>query len=149
MGVGVVQTVLTEYGPDLSRFPTEKEFISHLTLAPKRPTSGGKPLKKKTRGSASSRVATAMRGAALTLRHSKTALGAYFRHTANRLGADVAAFATARKLAQWIYRLLRYGQPYVDEGAQAYEARYQTARINRLRSTAQQLGYTIVPAVSE
>ena len=90
-----------------------------------------------------------MRGAALTLRHSKTALGGYFRHTANRLGADVAAFATARKLAQWIYRLLRYGQPYVDEGAQAYEARYQTARINRLRSTAQQLGYTIVPAVSE
>src|SRR5262249_22641649 len=27
--------------PDLSRFPTEKQFVSHLTLAPHVPTSGG------------------------------------------------------------------------------------------------------------
>jgi hypothetical protein len=32
----------------------------------------------------------------------------------------VAVFATARKLATLIYRLLRGGQPYVDEGVEAY-----------------------------
>jgi transposase len=144
VGVGIVQLVLTEYGPDLSRFPTEKTFVSHVTLAPKQPVSGGKPLKKKKRGSASSRVSAALRSAALSLRHSQTALGAYFRHTANRLGADVAAFATARKLAIWIYRLLRWGHSYVDEGAAAYEKRYQAARINRLRTNAAQLGYKLV-----
>lgn len=149
VGVGVVQLVLSEYGPDLSRFPTEKHFISHVTLAPKQSVSGGKPLKKKKRGSASSRVSAALRSAALALRHSHTAVGAYFRHTANRLGADVAAFATARKLATWIYRSLRWGQAYLDEGVEAYEQRYQAARLNRLRTTAAQLGYSLVEAVSE
>ncbi len=144
VGVGVVQVVLTEYGPDLSCFPTEKHFVSHVTLAPKKAVSGGKPLKKKKRGSASSRVSAVLRSAALSLRHSQTALGAYFRHTAQRLGADVAAFATARKLATLIYRLLRWGKAYVDEGAAAYEKRYQTARINRLHSTAAGLGYQLV-----
>src|SRR5229473_5301082 len=132
VGVGVVEIVLTEYGSDLSCFPTEKQFVSHMTLAPKKPVSGGKPLKKKKRGSASSRVASALRSAALSLRHSQTALGAYFRHIQHRLGADVAAFATARKVATLIYRLLRWGHAYVDEGAEAYEQRYQAARINRL-----------------
>lgn len=145
VGVGVVEVVLSEYGSDLSRFPTEKHFVSHATLAPNKPVSGGKPQKKKKRGSASSRLSAALRSAALTLRHSRTALGAYFRHTALRLGADVAAFATARKLATLIYRLLRWGHEYVDEGAEAYERRYQASRLNRLAATAANLGYQIVP----
>jgi hypothetical protein len=33
----------------------------------------------------------------------------------------VAVFATARKWATLIYRLLRWGQQYVDEGAEAFE----------------------------
>jgi len=40
IGVETAQLVISEYGPDLSRFPTEKEFIFHLTLAPHRPTAG-------------------------------------------------------------------------------------------------------------
>jgi hypothetical protein len=56
----------------------------------------------------------------------------------------VAAFATARKLATWIYRLLRWGQPYVDEGAEAYEMRYNANRLHRLRTNAAQLGYELV-----
>jgi transposase len=149
VGVGVVEVVLSEYGSDLSRFPSEKHFASHATLAPKKPVSGGKLLKKKRRGSASCRLAAALRSAALTLRHSQTALGAYFRHMALRLGADVAAFATARKLATLIYRLLRWGHKYVDEGAEAYERRYQVARLNRLAATAANLGYQIVPTPAQ
>ena len=45
IGVETVEVVLSEYGPDLSRFPTEKQFVSHATLAPRVPKSGGKPLK--------------------------------------------------------------------------------------------------------
>ena len=47
IGVETVQVVISEYGPDLSCFPTEKHFVSHITLAPRTPKSGGKPLKKK------------------------------------------------------------------------------------------------------
>jgi hypothetical protein len=56
-------------------------------------------VKKKKRPSASSRVAAALRMAALSLRHSETASGAYDRAIARRIGGDVAVFATARKLA--------------------------------------------------
>ena len=75
IGVETLEVVLSEYGSDLSRFPTEKQFVAHVTLAPHVPKTGGKPLKKKKRNSASTRVAAALRMAALSLRHSKTALG--------------------------------------------------------------------------
>jgi transposase len=149
IGVDTVQAVLSEYGPDLSRFPTEKQFVEHVTLAPHRPTSGGKPVKKKKRGSASTRVAGALRMAALSLRHSQTALGAYYRQIARRTGADVAVFASARKLATPIYRLLRWGQPYVDEGAAAYEKRYQEARLRSLTAAARSLGFQLTPNASD
>jgi transposase len=145
IGVETVQVVLSEYGPDLSRFPTEKQFVSHVTLAPHRPTSGGKPLKKKKRKSASTRVAAALRMAALSLRNSQTAMGAYYRHISRRIAGDVAVFATARKLATLIYRLLRWGKPYVDEGAEAYEKRYQENRIKGLVARAKELGYQLTP----
>ena len=47
IGVETIQIVLSEYGPDLSCFPTEKQFVSHATLAPHQPKSGGKLLKKR------------------------------------------------------------------------------------------------------
>ena len=145
IGVETVQVVLSEYGPDLSRFPSEKQFVKHVTLAPHKPTSAGKPVKKKKRNSASTRVGAALRMAATSLRHSQTALGAYYRQIARRIGADVAVFATARKLATLIYRLLRWGQPYVDEGAEAYERRYQQSRIRSLTDRAKEMGYQLTP----
>ncbi len=149
IGVGTVEVVLSEYGADLSRFATEKQFVSHITLAPRQAVSGGKPVKKKKRGSASTRVAAALRMAALSLRHSQTALGAYYRQIARRIGGDVAVFATARKLATLIYRLLKWGQPYVDEGAQAYEKRYQEQRLKRLTAMARDLGYQLTPKAAQ
>jgi transposase len=149
IGVGTVQVVLSEYGPDLSRFPTEKQFVQHATLAPHKPTSGGKVVKKKKRGSASTRVAAALRMSATSLKHSQTALGAYYRQTARRKGGSVAVFATARKLATLIYRLFRWGQPYVDEGAEAYEKRYQEGRIKSLTAKAKALGYQLTPKPCE
>jgi transposase len=148
IGVETVQVVLTEYGPDLSCFPTEKQFVMHATLAPKKPTSGGKPVKKKKRNGASTRVAAALRMAALSQRHSQTALGAYYRHYAARLGADVAVFATARKLATYIYRLLRWGQQYVDEGAEAIEKRFQDNQLRSLRAKARNAGYQLEPMIT-
>ena len=145
LGVETVSIVLSAYGANLAKFPTEKHFVAHMRLAPYKPISGGKVVRnRKKPGSASARVAAALRMAALAVRRSQTALGAYYRRIAQRCGADVAVFATARKLAQHIYRLLRWGQPYVDEGAAAYEQRYQQARVKRVAASAKQLGYTLV-----
>jgi transposase len=150
IGVKAVEVILSEYGPDLSRFPTEEQFVSHVMLAPRKPMSGGKPVrKKKKRNSASTRVAEVLRMAAQSMQRSQTALGAYFRRIAQRKDRGVATFATARKLAQYAYRLLRWGKPYVDEGAAAYENRYQQARVKRITEQARGLGFELTPKAAQ
>jgi len=144
IGVQAMQVVLSEYGPDLSRFPTEKNFASHALLAPHKPTSGGKPIKKRKRKGASSRTAEVLRMAATSQRHAETALGALYRRIARRLGPDVAVFVTARRIAHLIYRALRWGQPYVDEGAAAYEERYRQSRIRTVHAQARELGFQLI-----
>jgi hypothetical protein len=50
---------------------------------------------------------------------SKSALGAAFRRIARHKGGAVAVFAIARKLATLVYRMLHYGQDYIDVGCEA------------------------------
>jgi transposase len=148
LGVETAQVVLSEYGADLSRFPTEKQFVQHIRLAPFTPSSGGKVMKKKRPNTASTRVSRAFQMAALSARHSQTALGAYYRMMARRKDGGIAVFATARRLATLVYRLLRWGQAYVDEGAAAVEERYERTRISSLTARAKELGFQLVPTVS-
>lgn len=145
IGVETAEVFLSEYGRDLSGFATERQLVKHLRLAPRQKITGGKPSRKGKGKKNSTRTGEALRMAATTLRHSQTALGAYYRKIAANKSANVAVFATARKLATLIYRMLRWGQAYVDEGAAAYEQRYRAARIHRIETTANQLGYQLVP----
>ena len=110
------QVILTEVGADLHAFPTEKHFVSWLRFCPRRPISGGKPVKGWRNGTGASRVAAALRMAAVAVQRSKTALGAAYRRIARHRGAAIAVFAVARKIAQHVYRALRHGQPYLDIG---------------------------------
>ena len=56
-------------------------------------------------------ISPVLRMAATSLRHSKSALGAAYGRTTRLKGASVAVFATARKLAQLVYRMLSWGRP--------------------------------------
>jgi transposase len=142
--VEAAKIILTEIGPDLGEFPSEKHFVSWLRLCPRTPISGGKPLKKRRNGLGANRVAAVLRMASVTLQRTKTALGAAFRRVARHKGAAVAVFATARKLAQLVYRMLRYGHDYIDVGQAAYEAQFQARRLVGLTEAARSLGYTLV-----
>jgi transposase len=139
------QTVASEIGFDVSSFPTEKHFVSWLTLCPENRITGGKVKKRGTRKS-SNRLATGLRLAAQSLHHSNSALGAFFRRIKARHGAPKAITATARKLACLIYRMLKYGTGYVDDGQQKYEQRYQEQQIKSLQRRATALGYKLVNA---
>lgn len=146
ISVGTARTILTEVGLDLSAFPGEKHFVSWLRLAPRTAVSGGKPLpRNKSGGRGSNRVAAVLRMAAVALQRSHSALGAHFRRIARRKGYRVAVFATARKLARLVYRMLRWGQDYVDIGAQAYELRFRQLRIAGMQRAADALGYELLP----
>ncbi len=145
IGVDTAATVMSEIGPDLSAFPDEGHFVSYLRLAPNISISAGKKVPGKFRAVTSTRVCNALRMAATTLRNSKTALGAFYRRISRRKGASVAVFATARKLAQIVFRLIRYGQAYVDTGSDIYEARFARRRLASYAKALKEMGYKIEP----
>ena len=140
-----VQTIVTEAGLDMGKWPTEDHFVSWIGLAPGNDASGGKVLKKKTR-KVKSRLATALRVAANTLRESQSYLGAQFRRLRTRLGNPKAITAMGAKLARLVYRMLKYGQEYVDRGTALYEEKYRQQQIKLLAKKAAQHGFTLVLA---
>ena len=145
IGVDTAAVITSELGLDYGAFPDEAHFVSYLRLAPNLSISAGKKVPSKLKGTTTTRVATALRTAALSLRNSKTALGAFYRRISRRKGASVAVFATARKLAQIIYRLVRYGQAYIDIGAKAYEAQFNNRRLKYYTKALKEMGYKVKP----
>jgi transposase len=122
-GIDVVtaQTVISEIGTDMSRFPTEDDFASWLNLTPSHDVSAGKIIRK-VRKNVQNRAAVAPRMAATTLLNSKSYLGARYRHLRRQLPSKASAVkAMARYLAVLIYRLLTKGQAWVDRGAAKFE----------------------------
>ena len=53
---------------------------------------------------------------------------------------EYAIFATARELAQLVYRMRHWGQEYVDEGVAANKGRYRQRTIAHLKTSARDLG---------
>jgi hypothetical protein len=58
--------------------------------------------------------------------------------------APIAIKAMAAKLARLVYRMLRYGMKYVDQGAAFYEAQHRLSQIKQLKWKAHKLGFQIV-----
>jgi len=135
--------LVAEIGTDMSCWPTAQHFTSWLTLAPRNKISGGRLLSSRTQPSAN-RAAAILRMAAMTLGRSATALGAFYRRLAARVGKAKAITATARKLAVLVYRTLKGELVYADPGADAYDARHRDQLTRRLRSRAAKLGFALV-----
>lgn len=136
--------IISEIGVDVSAWPTEKHFASWLALCPDNRESAGRRKSGKTRRS-SNRLASALRMAANSLHHSKTAMGAYLRRMKASLGAPKAITATARKLALMVYRALKHGLEYVDPGQEWYEKGYRQRLITSLMRRAREVGYELIP----
>jgi len=135
--------LLAEIGTDMTRWPTDKHFTSWLTLAPNNKISGGRLLSSRTQPSAN-RAAAILRLAAMSLGRTQTALGAFYRRLAFRVGKAKAITATARKLAILVYRTLKDGLVYADPGADAYDTHHRVRVLGRLRQRAANLGFELV-----
>ena len=135
--------LVAEIGTDMTRWRTDKHFTSWLTLAPKNKISGARLISSTTQPSAN-RAAAILRMCAMVAGRTSTALGAYYRRIAYRIGKPKAITATARKIAILVYRLLRGDLDYRDPGADAYEAHHRTHTLRNLRNRARQLGFGLV-----
>ncbi len=144
LGLTAVMKILSELGPDLSRFATVKHFCSWLGLCPGTKISGGKVLSAKTKRSAN-RVRQALKMAAMSLSHSDSALGAFYRRLCSRMDKPSANTATAHKLARMVYFMLTRGEDFVDQGQQRYEEQQRQRSVAALKRRAAALGFDLKP----
>src|SRR5215213_534985 len=144
-----VQTIISEIGTDMERFPTVKHFCSWLGLAPHNDISGGKVLRSRTM-KVRNRANQAFRQAAQSVAKSDSSFGAYYRAMRSRLGPKQAIVATAHKIARTVYHLLKTGEPYREESAADYDHKRRERERKHLERRAQKLGYmlTAIPATT-
>lgn len=137
-----VQTILSEIGTDMERFPSSKHFCSWLGLAPHNDISGGKVLRSRT-GKVVSRANQAFRQAAQAVARSDSVFGAYYRSMRARLGPQQAIVATAHKIARVFYHMLKYREAFRPEQMEVYEQRRRERELKHLQRRANRLGYTL------
>jgi len=143
-----IQTIISETGIDMSRWCTVKRFGSWLGLAPRNDISAGKVLRTKT-AKQRNRAGQAFRMAAQSVNRSNTAIGAYYRRLAARVGVQQATVATAYKIARIFYTMLKKRTQFQETGADEYERRYRERAIARLGKKAFTFGYRLVPVETE
>jgi transposase len=143
-GYPSAQIIISEVGLDMGPWKTEKQLSSFLGLCPNNLITGGKVLRRATR-KVYNRAADTLRLCAQSLTHCKSTLGAKYRRLRARLGAPKAIVAMAHHLARLVYRMLRYGQNYVEKGIEHYEQNFRLQRIKWLTKEAQSLNLQFVP----
>src|SRR5438552_2350872 len=135
IGEQTALTIISEIGPEVSRFATVKHFCSWLGLCPQLQKTGGRVRSSRTRPGVN-RAAVAFRLAANSLYASKGALGAFLRRQKARLGAPQAVTATAHKLARIVYLALKHGLAYVRQAQEEYEVRLREQQIKAVKRKA-------------
>jgi transposase len=145
MNVLTAQTLIAEVGCDMTRFPTEAHFVSFLDLSPKNKMSGGRVVGREVRKT-KNRAGLMLRTAAGTLLKSDTWLGAQYRRLRTRLGAPKARKAMAARIARVAYRMLKYGDRYVDKGSQLYDEKYKQSQLRILSRKAAEFGLQLTAA---
>jgi transposase len=142
--VGIAQVLFGEIGPDFRKFRSASAFASWMGLCPDNEISGGKVLWVGTR-KVNCRAATALRLAAQSLHHSKTALGDFYRRMRAKLGAPKAITAAAHKLARIIFHLVSTRQEFDDSRFAADQVRNQKRQEMKLRARAKAMGFELIP----
>lgn len=116
-GVGpvVALTLLAEIG-DISRFKSHRQLASYAGLVPSLHSSAGKDRLGRISKEGSTWMRWALVEAAQAVaRSKKTRLNTYFRKKIVKLGYRKATVATAHRLLQFVFYVLRDQRPYVEQ----------------------------------
>jgi hypothetical protein len=140
----IAQTIFSEVGNDMSRWPTVKHFCSWLGLSPKNDIAGGRILRSKT-GKTRNRAAQAFRLAARSVIQADSALGAFYRRLKGRIGPQQALVATAHKIARIYYAMCKNHQPFAHVDADTYQQQFRQRELTYLRRKAAKLGFDLAP----
>lgn len=144
ISTSLAQTILTEIGTDMSKWPSVKHYSSWLGLAPHNDISGGKVLRSRTLKT-DNRAGQAFRQAAASVTRSNSAFGTFYRRKRTQLGPTQALVATAHKIARTVYFMLKYKVPFEDIGAEGYETQQRERELVYLQRKAAKLGFDLTP----
>lgn len=142
ISVSIAQTILSEIGTDMSKWPNEKHFCSWLGLAPKNDITGGKVIRSRT-GKTKNRAGQAFRLAACTVTRADCAFGAFYRRKKSQIGPAQALVATAHMIARVVYFMLENQVQYEHRSAGAFDQHYREQQIRYLHRRAAKLGFRL------
>lgn len=151
-GVGqrVAETIISEIGADMSRFPTAAHLASWAGICPGNHESAGKQLSGKTRkGNIYVRGALTQAAWAAT-RTKNTYLAAQFRRLTTRLGKRRALVAVGHSILVIAYHLLSKRASYQELGGDYFDRQNVTAYRAKLVRKLEALGLkvTLEPAAT-
>lgn len=131
--------ILGETGTDMSKWPTEKHFVSWLNLCPNNKISGGRLISSRVMKGCPSIAGQAFRAAANSVQKSDHWLGDYFRRMKAKGGNKYAIVATANKIATIYYKMVRNQTEFNPPELKEYREQRRTHKIKYLERKLQQL----------
>lgn len=130
--------LLSETGPDLTRWPTEKHFTSWLGLSPGQNNSGKMRRNAKKKGRP--KAGKIFRLIAQGLINSKDiAIGSFGRRLKGRKGPGIAIKAMARKMAILYWRVMVKGLDYAEQGIKKYDEQLLLNKMKTFNKLAKEL----------
>ncbi len=134
--------LLSEVGADMSKWRTEKHFVSWLGVAPNSKISGGKIISSKI-PKKQNKAGQLFRMIAYTIQRSDHWLAVFYRRMKAKGGTKKAIAATARKLAIIFYKMVKNKESFKPIDKEVYEQQYKEQRIKWLEKQALKLGGTL------
>ena len=135
--------IISETGMDMSKFPNANHYASYLGFVPHNKITGGHVISAKTDRIKSS-AAQAFRKLIPSISQTDTALGAFYRRLAPRIGKAQAIIATCRKLAILFYNTLAYGIAYMEQGELIYKQKQEDRERRKLLNLARKYNLVLV-----
>jgi transposase len=137
------QTILSEIGIDMSRFPSSGHLISWACICPRSDESAGKRRSTRIRKGSPWLKTTLVQCAWAATRTKGSYLQAQYYRIRARRGPKKAIVAVAASILTAIYHMLKDGTMYQDLGPNHFDAHAKERQKNRLLKRLADLGYAV------
>jgi transposase len=137
------QTIVSEIGTDMSRFPTAGHLLSWACLCPRNDESAGKRRSTRLRKGAKWLKTMVVQCAHAAKNKNGSYYQAQYYRLCSRRGPQKAICAVAASMLTAIYHMLKNGTVYQDLGTDHFKRQSKTTQTMRLVKRLKNLGYAV------